>query len=227
MITESLRAAGYDVAYGLDGPSLIAALEEGPLEPMLTLAEYEAALASTPPDFRQSLLAAWGDAADDRNVIDGAFKLRLVRLGKFIVSVQPDRGDAFSRKGDYHDLNLPPRHAYIAFYFWLASLEKVDAIIHLGTHGTLEWLPGKAVALAECAPEVLLGATPVIYPFIVNDPGEAAQAKRRIGAVTIGHMTPPLIDAGPHGRVRELEGIARRIARAQALDPRRRPPSRR
>ena len=222
VITESLRAAGYDVAYGLDGPSLIAALEEGPLEPTLTLAEYEAALASTPPDFRQSLFAAWGDAADDRNVIDGAFKLRLVRLGKFIVTVQPDRGDAFSRKGDYHNLNLPPRHAYVAFYFWLTAYEKVDAIIQLGAHGTLEWLPGKAVALSEsCAPEVLLGATPVIYPFIVNNPGEAAQAKRRISAVTIGHLTPPLIAAGSHGQALELEGLFDEFAEAQALDPRR------
>ena len=122
------------------------------------MAEYEAELASTPPDFRQSLFAAWGDPADDRDAIDGAFQFRFVRLGKLIVAVQPDRGDASSRKGDYHNLNLPPRHAYVAFYFWLARKEKVDAIIQLGAHGTLEWLPGKAVALSEsCAPEVLLG----------------------------------------------------------------------
>ena len=185
------------MASGLDAPSLIAALAEGPLEAALTLAEYEAELAATPSDFRQSLFAAWGDPAEDRDVIDGAFRLRFVRLGKLIVAVQPDRGDASSRKGDYHNLNLPPRHAYVAFYFWLTRKEKVDAIIQLGAHGTLEWLPGKAVALSEsCAPEVLLGATPVIYPFIVNNPGEAAQAKRRIGAVTIGHLTPPLIAAG-------------------------------
>jgi cobaltochelatase CobN len=221
-ISESLRAAGYDVANGLDAPSLIAALAEGPLEAALTLAEYEAELASTPSDFRQSLLAAWGDPADDRAAIDGAFQFRFVRLGKLIVTVQPDRGDAFSRKGDYHNLNLPPRHAYIAFYFWLTRQEKVDAIIQLGAHGTLEWLPGKAVALSEnCAPEVLLGATPVVYPFIVNNPGEAAQAKRRISAVTIGHLTPPLIAAGSHGATLELEGLFDEFAEAQALDPRR------
>jgi cobaltochelatase CobN len=222
VISESLRAAGYDVAKCLDAASLIATLEGGPLEPTLTLAEYEAALALTPPDFRESLFAAWGDPADDRNVIEGAFRLRLMRLGKLIIAVQPDRGDVFSRKGDYHNLNLPPRHAYVAFYFWLARKEKVDAIIQLGAHGTLEWLPGKAVALSEtCAPEVLLGATPVIYPFIVNNPGEAAQAKRRIGAVTIGHLTPPLIAAGSHGATLELEGLFDEFAEAQALDPRR------
>jgi cobaltochelatase CobN len=221
-ICETLRAAGYDVAYGLDAPSLIAALEEGPMEAALTLAEYEAALASTPPEFRQSLFAAWGDPADDRDLIDRAFRIRFARLGKLIVTVQPDRGDALSRKGDYHNLNLPPRHAYVAFYFWLARKEKVDAIVQLGAHGTLEWLPGKAVALSgSCAPEVLLGPTPVVYPFIVNNPGEAAQAKRRIGAVTVGHLTPPLIAAGSHGAALELEGLFDEFAEAQALDPRR------
>jgi cobaltochelatase CobN len=221
-ICESLRAAGYDVTSGLDAPSLIAALAEGPLEAALTLAEYEAELARGPADFRQSLFAVWGDPVDDRDVIDGTFRLRFVRLGKLIVAVQPDRGDALSRKGDYHDLNLPPRHAYVAFYFWLTRKESVDAIVQLGAHGTLEWLPGKAVALSEgCAPEVLLGPTPVVYPFIVNNPGEAAQAKRRISAVTVGHLTPPLIAAGSHGQTLELEALFDEFAEAQALDPRR------
>jgi len=222
VIAETLCAAGYDVAAGLDAPPLIAALEEGPLEPALTLAEYEAELASTPVDFRQALLAAWGEPAQDRDLIEAMFRVRFVRLGKLIVAVQPDRGDAASRKGDYHNLNLPPRHAYVAFYFWLTRKEKVDAIIQLGAHGTLEWLPGKAVALSEaCAPEVLLGPTPVVYPFIVNNPGEAAQAKRRISAVTIGHLTPPLIVAGAHGAAIELEALFDEFAEAQALDPRR------
>ncbi len=222
VISENLRAAGYDVGRGLDAPSLIAALAEGPLEAALTLTEYEAELASTPSDFRQTLFAAWGDPADDRRAVEGVFQFRFVRLGKLIVAVQPDRGDAFSRKGDYHNLNLPPRHAYVAFHFWLTHKEKVGAIIQLGAHGTLEWLPGKSVALSEgCAPEVLLGPTPVIYPFIVNNPGEAAQAKRRISAVTIGHLTPPLIAAGSYGATLELEGLFDEFAEAQALDPRR------
>src|SRR6185437_15427820 len=221
-IAGTLRAAGYDVAGGLDPPSLIAALEDGPLGATLTLGEYEAELASTPLAFRQSLLAAWGEPSHDRDLIGGAFSFRFVRLGKLIVAVQPDRGDTASRKGDYHNLNLPPRHAYVAFYLWLTRSEKVDAIIQLGAHGTLEWLPGKAVALSEsCAPEVLIGPTPVVYPFIVNNPGEAAQAKRRIGAVTIGHMTPPLTAAGSHGAALELEGLFDEFAEAQALDPRR------
>ncbi len=222
VIAETLRAAGYDVASELDARSLIAALAEGPLEPTLTLAEYEAELASSPSDFRQSLRAAWGEPADDRNAIGGAFCFRYLRLGQLIVAAQPDRGDVSSRKGDYHNLNLPPRHGYVAFHFWLTRNKKVDAIIQLGAHGTLEWLPGKAVALSEaCTPEVLIGPTPVVYPFIVNNPGEAAQAKRRIGAATIGHLTPPLIAAGSHGATLELEALFDEFAEAQALDPRR------
>ena len=221
-IAETLKAAGYDVAGGLDAPSLIAALSEGPLEPALTLTEYEAELASTPPDFRRSLFAAWGEPAEDCDAIGGAFAFRFARLGKLIVAAQPDRGDKRSRKGDYHDLSLAPRHAYVAFHFWLIRKEKIDALIQLGAHGTLEWLPGKAVALGEaCAPEVLIGPTPVVYPFIVNNPGEAAQAKRRIGAAAIGHLTPPLIAANSHGAALELEGLFDEFAEAEGLDPRR------
>jgi cobaltochelatase CobN len=221
-IAESLRAAGYDVASDFDPPSLIAALSEGPLAATLTLADYEAELATTPESFRHSLTAAWGEPTSDPSLIDGAFSFRFVRFGKLIVTVQPDRGDPGERKSEYHNLTLPPRHGYVAFHLWLTRKERIDALIQLGAHGTLEWLPGKAVALTEvCAPEVLIGATPVIYPFIVNNPGEAAQAKRRIAAVAIGHLTPPLVAAGSHGSALELEGLFDEFAEAQALDPRR------
>ena len=117
---------------------------------------------------------------------------------------------------------LAPRHSYVAFHFWLTRKERIDALIQLGAHGTLEWLPGKAVALSSaCAPEVLVGPTPVIYPFIVNNPGEAAQAKRRIGAATVGHLTPPLIAAGSHGAALSWKGCSTNISEAQGLDPRR------
>jgi cobaltochelatase CobN len=219
-IAEMLSAAGYSVTADHDAPSLITAMSEGPLEPALTLADYQAELATAPESFRASLEAAWGDPAGDPSAIDGAFRFRFVRLGRLIVAVQPDRGDAARRRGDYHDLTLPPRHAYVAFHFWLTRRERIDALIQLGAHGTLEWLPGKAVALSEsCAPEVLIGPTPVIYPFIVNNPGEAAQAKRRIGAATIGHLTPPLIAARAHGATLELEGLFDEFAEAQGLDP--------
>ena len=136
--------------------------------------------------------------------------------------MQPDRGHAAARRADYHDTALPPRHGFIAFYIWLREVERIDALIHLGTHGTLEWLPGKAVALgAACSPEAVLGPMPVIYPFLVSDPGEAAQAKRRIGAVTVGHLTPPLVAAGSHGAAAELEALFDEYAQAQGVDGRR------
>ena len=121
------------------------------------------------------------------------FAFPAVQIGNALVALQPERGNPADRDADYHDISRVPCHGYVAFYLWLQTGCSVDAIIHIGAHGTLEWLPGKAVALSEaCWPEALTGNLPVIYPFIVNDPGEAAQAKRRIGALTLGHIPPPL-----------------------------------
>src|SRR5450432_3900800 len=153
-------------------------------------------------------------AADIAPLLDG--RLPHLRCGKVTVLLQPDRG------GAYHDTNAAPHPDYVAVYAWLRDVEKIDALIHLGTHGTLEWLPGKALALsAACWPETVLGPLPVIYPFIVNNPGEAVQAKRRLAAATIGHLTPPLSAAGLHGPLAELEGIIEEYAAADGLDRRR------
>jgi cobaltochelatase CobN len=221
-IGEALNGAGYAVGALSDEGELIARLSSGPEEPVLSLDAYERALAQLPENFVRAVVTTWGESADDPAFRAGAFHFRLVRAGKLIVAVQPDRGHRAGRKGEYHDSNLAPRHSYVAFYLWLREIERIDAMIHCGAHGTLEWLPGKSIALsASCAPEVVLGPIPVIYPFIVNNPGEAAQAKRRIGAVTIGHLTPPLVAAGAHGAAAELEGLFDEYAQAQALDPRR------
>ena len=153
----------------------------------------------------------------------GAFHFRAKTFGNVIVALPPDRGRRDSRRADYHDPALPPRHALLAFGLWLRHVAKVDAIVHMGAHGTLEWLPGKAVALtAACFPEAVVGPLPVIYPFIVSNPGEAAQAKRRIAAVTLGHMPPPLVDADLSGDARELERLVDEYAQADGLDRRRR-----
>ena len=140
-----------------------------------------------------------------------------------VVALPPDRGRAGERRADYHDATLPPRHALVAFMLWLRHVARVDVLLHMGAHGTLEWLPGKAVALtASCFPELLVGPLPVIYPFIVSNPGEAAQAKRRIGALTIGHLPPPLACAGLSGEARELERLVDEYAQADGLDRKRR-----
>jgi cobaltochelatase CobN len=144
-------------------------------------------------------------------------------FGNVLVALPPDRGRAPERRADYHDPLLPPRHALVAFGLWLQHVAKADALVHMGAHGTLEWLPGKAVALsAECFPEIVTGALPVIYPFIVSNPGEAAQAKRRIAGVTIGHLPPPLVNDSLSGDARKLERLVDEYAQADGLDRRRR-----
>ncbi|TIM17847.1 MAG: cobaltochelatase subunit CobN, partial [Mesorhizobium sp.] len=126
-------------------------------------------------------------------------------------------------RADYHDPTLPPRHALLAFGLWLRKSLGVHALVHVGAHGTLEWLPGKTVALSEdCFPEIVTGGLPVIYPFIVSNPGEAAQAKRRIAAVTLGHLPPPLTGAGLDENQHKLERLVDEYAQADGLDRRRR-----
>ena len=165
----------------------------------------------------------WGRPEDDADMRDGAFRFRARAFGSVLVAFPPDRGRSSDRRSDYHDAILPPRHALLAFGLWLRHVAKADALVHMGAHGTLEWLPGKAVALTgSCFPELVVGSLPVIYPFIVSNPGEAAQAKRRIAAVTIGHLPPPLVAGGLSGETRELERLVDEYAQADGLDRRRR-----
>jgi cobaltochelatase CobN len=217
-IFRMLSAAGYDCAGELDMSALTQQAPRG----FMTVVEYERQFAALPAELQARIAAAWGAPADDPAVSGDAFALRHIRQGAVTVAVQPERGHLLDRKAGYHDADLPPRHGYVAFHLWLRTALDVHAVVHLGTHGTLEWLQGKAVALSDmCAPAALLRGLPVIYPFIVNNPGEAAVAKRRLGAVTIGHMTPPLASAGAHGAVAELERLIDEYAAADGLDRRR------
>ncbi|MCW6510648.1 cobaltochelatase subunit CobN [Lichenifustis flavocetrariae] len=221
-VAAHLERCGFDAGGLPKAEALMQGLTSGLPQPCLSLDAYRTGLARLPKSFVATLDAAWGVPENDASCVDGQFRFRLCRAGKLWVAVQPDRGSQQNRRAEYHDTALPPRHGYVAFYLWLRQAVQVHALIHMGTHGTLEWLPGKAVALSEiCAPDVLIGATPVIYPFIVNNPGEAAQAKRRLGAVTIGHLTPPLVAAGLHGDTAELEQLFDEYAEAVALDARR------
>ncbi|WP_038382098.1 cobaltochelatase subunit CobN, partial [Bradyrhizobium elkanii] len=186
------------------------------------VAEYRAAISSLPQQLQDDLVRAWGAPEDDPDCRDGAFHFAAICCGKSVIAVQPERGEVGQRDADYHDLARTPRHAYVAFYLWLRR-QGIDAVVHMGAHGTLEWLPGKSVALSSaCWPEALIGDLPVVYPFIVNDPGEAAQAKRRIGAVTIGHLPPPLAPAALPQALRRLEQLLDEYSTADGLDPARR-----
>ncbi len=215
-----LQHAGYATTEAA-APEITEALCTAQAKPFLSLDTYETLFATLPAATRAAIEAAWGPPEADQAVTDGAFVLRHLHRGNVLLAVQPDRGSRNGRKSGYHNADLPPRHAYVAFYLGLRLEWDAHALVHLGTHGTLEWLPGKAAAVsAACHPVALLRGLPVIYPFIVNNPGEAAAAKRRLGAVTIGHMTPPMTRAGSVG----LEGLDRLIdeyAAADGLDRRR------
>lgn len=219
---DDLAQAGYTVAGVPDNArALLDALAEE--EAALALDRYGDLLAPLPQAALARVRAAWGDPADDPGCRDGAFRLAAKKFGNVWVVLPPDRGRKAQRRADYHDPSLPPRHALVACGKWLQHVARVDALVHVGAHGTLEWLPGKAVALSsECFPEIVTGALPVIYPFIVSNPGEAAQAKRRIAAVTLGHLPPPLAKAGLCGEARELERLLDEYAQADGLDRRRR-----
>jgi cobaltochelatase CobN len=223
-LIDDLSAAGYAVSGRPKTPrDLLDALAPGAADLKLTIEQYQHLLARVPSAAVGRLHAAWGEPADDPDLRDGAFRFRAEKFGKLLVALPPDRGRSSARRADYHDPLLPPRHALVAFGLWLQHIAKVDALVHMGAHGTLEWLPGKAIALtAECFPEIVTGSLPVIYPFIVSNPGEAAQAKRRIAALTIGHLPPPLVADGLSGDARELERLVDEYAQADGLDRRRR-----
>ncbi|WP_372573290.1 cobaltochelatase subunit CobN [Ruegeria jejuensis] len=188
-----------------------------------SLEDYLAALAELPEQLRGDLDTVWGRPEDDPSFAGDAFRFTALRRGKALVALQPERGTVEAREDEYHDLSRTPRHGYVAFYLWLRKALGADTLIHIGAHGTLEWLPGKSVALsAQCWPEALIRDLPVIYPFIVNDPGEAAQAKRRIGAITLGHIPPALKESGTPDRMVRLESLLDEFSNADGLDPKRR-----
>jgi cobaltochelatase CobN len=167
--------------------------------------------------------AAWGLPESDEDLEGGAYRFRSAQFGNITVALAPDRGRNADRRADYHSPDLPPRHALVAFGQWMRDMLGAHAIIHVGAHGTLEWLPGKTVALSkDCFPELVTGGLPVIYPFIVSNPGEAAVAKRRISAVTIGHLPPVLTGAGLSDEEKRLELLVDEYAQADGLDRRRR-----
>jgi cobaltochelatase CobN len=215
-ILDDLNAEGWAIDAGEPLQTALHSTIQWPLT------NYKDALKTLPKNLQDDLQTAWGDPTNDPSVHDENIHFPATRRGAALVALQPERGEVALRDDDYHDLARTPRHGYVAFYLWLKS-QGIDALIHVGAHGTLEWLPGKAVALSnECWPSALIGATPVIYPFIVNDPGEAAQAKRRIGAVTLGHIPPALKESETPDQFIRLETLLDEFSNADGLDPRRR-----
>ncbi|AVO46545.1 cobaltochelatase subunit CobN [Phreatobacter cathodiphilus] len=217
-----LAGAGYRLGSLPEPAELMPSLLVSSDHIVLPLAHYARILAGLPEEARATLLAAHGVPEADPAVRDGAFRFPVLRSGHLLVALQPARDTACDRKGRYHDPDVPPGHGHLAFYAALREREGIDALIHLGTHGVSEWLPGKAVALSPaCWPRLVTGALPVVYPYVVDDPGEAAPAKRRLSAVTLGHQPPPLAEGGPGGEVALLRDLVEDYSAAQVLDPRR------
>ena len=220
-IRELLDEAGYEVGRD-DGTGLMSALTTGAASFAVPLETYRHWLAGIAATARDALLAAHGAPEADPALSEGAFRFRAVAYGNLLVALQPARDGAADRKARYHDPDAPPSHAYLAFYLGLRDTHRTDALIHLGTHGTTEWLPGKATALSPaCWPRLATGALPVVYPYVVDDPGEAAPAKRRLAAVTLGHLPPRLADHAADGETGLLRDLVEEYAQAQLFDPRR------
>jgi cobaltochelatase CobN len=197
-------------------------LDQRPCQQSLAMDEYLQMFNALPDANRQAVLERWGAPEKDPMCRDGRMMVAGLRLGLTFVGIQPARGYQVDPSAVYHDPDLVPPHGYLAFYFWLRGTYGAHGVIHVGKHGNLEWLPGKGVGLSEhCWPDALLGPLPNIYPFIVNDPGEGAQAKRRTQAVIIDHLMPPLTRAETYGPLRNLELLADEYYEAQLLDPRR------
>ncbi|WP_367066747.1 cobaltochelatase subunit CobN [Oryzisolibacter sp. LB2S] len=187
------------------------------------LAAYRQRLAQLPEGMADAVTARWGAPEQDPMLREGWFMVAGLQLGHVFIGIQPARAlDGRNDYAQYHDAELVPPHHYLAFYFWLRDVFGVDAMVHVGKHGNLEWLPGKSLALSQhCWPDAILGPLPHVYPFIVNDPGEGAQAKRRSQAVIIDHLMPPLARADNHGPMQELERLVDEYYDALLVDQRR------
>ncbi|AFY70952.1 cobaltochelatase, CobN subunit [Thalassoporum mexicanum PCC 7367] len=229
-ILHALQINGYGVGdIPADGDRLIELLTNGatndpeseanPVYQSLAASDYCKYFEQLPRSLREKVIKRWGEPPEDRSI-----KVSGIQLGHIFIGIQPARGYDQDPSLNYHSPDLEPPHEYFAFYFWLRHVFGINAIVHVGKHGNLEWLPGKAIALSKhCFPEAILGPMPHLYPFIVNDPGEGTQAKRRAQAVIIDHLTPPMTRAETYGGLLKLEHLIDEYYQAQTLDPPRLP----
>ncbi|MGI9373485.1 MAG: cobaltochelatase subunit CobN [Hyphomicrobiales bacterium] len=230
-VLKALEKSGYNcgtypatsadlMAHLLDGPTNAQGVRQGSVA--YALEDYLDVYKKLPQSLRDEVEGRWGAPENDPFVRDSNFVLPAHVHGNVAVCIQPARGYNIDPKETYHDPALVPPHGYLAFYFWLRHTFGAHAVVHNGKHGNLEWLPGKALALSDtCYPEAALGPLPNIYPFIVNDPGEGTQAKRRNSAVIIDHLTPPLTRAETYGPLKDLEALIDEYYLASGLDQRR------
>lgn len=228
---EDARRADEGAAMFASGTALIAHLQTGPTnarpqdgvsDAILPVELYKSWLPTLHPCIEEDVCARWGAPEADPFVRGDAFHLPIKIFGNIAILLQPARAYDMAEEDSFHDPNLVPPHAYIAAYLWFHRVFGIHALIHNGKHGNLEWLPGKANALdTESYPSVLWGQVPHFYPFIVNDPGEGTQAKRRTGATIIDHLVPPLTRAETYGPLKDLEALLDEYYMAMGMDQRR------
>ena len=243
-LLRAMRYAGYEVGDipgvdAQDGDALIHALiERGGQDPdwltdgqltgnpiRLPAKDYRDWFGTLPRELTDAVVAHWGpppgelfvDRSQDR---DGEIVIAALQAGNVVLMVQPPRGFGEKPVAIYHDPDLPPSHHYLAAYHWIGAVFGADAVVHLGKHGNLEWLPGKTLGMSSaCGADAALGNLPLIYPFLVNDPGEGTQAKRRAHATLIDHLIPPMARAETYGDIARLEQLLDEHASIAALDP--------
>ncbi len=238
-LLEAMRDRGYRLGDipGLDagdGDALMHALiERGGQDPdwltagqlegnpvRVPAGEYSRWFDTLPPDFTAQVQQHWGRPPGQLFVDRGEIVVAAIQSENIVLMVQPPRGFGDNPVAIYHDPDLPPSHHYLAAYYWLRNGFRADAVVHLGKHGNLEWLPGKTLGMsASCGPDATLGDLPLIYPFLVNDPGEGTQAKRRAHAVLVDHLIPPMARAETYGDIARLEQLLDEHAAIAALDP--------
>ncbi|HEY0485404.1 MAG TPA: cobaltochelatase subunit CobN [Mycobacteriales bacterium] len=235
-LLTALRQQGWDLGDGFptDGDELIHALIAAGGQDAEWLTEEQMAqavarvpaetyrrwFAALPATLQDSMRAHWGEPPGSLYTDAGGIYLAALRFGNVVLMIQPPRGFGENPIAIYHDPDLPPSHHYLAAYRWLDSEFGADAVVHLGKHGTLEWMPGKGLGLSEDdAPDAVLRDLPLVYPFIVNDPGEGTQAKRRGHATVVDHLVPPMARADTYGDMAKLEQLLDEYATVQALDP--------
>ena len=234
-LLEALKGAGYRVTdIPATGDELVHRIiercsndQDSLTEEQLRLAvghvagrRYEEWFRDFPAQVRHKLQEAWGEPPGQVYRTDDGLAVAGIDLGNVFVGLQPPRGFGQNPIAIYHSPDLPPTHHYIAYYRWIRDVFQADAMIHVGKHGTLEWLPGKGIGLsAACYPELVLQDVPLFYPFIINNPGEGAQAKRRAHATIVDHLIPAMTTADSYGDIARLEQLLDEHYQCQTLDP--------
>ncbi|TDR79824.1 cobaltochelatase subunit CobN [Paludibacterium purpuratum] len=213
LMHQLIDRGAYDQAYLTDEQLARAAAR-------VPAARYAEWFAELPHGLQARMTERWGDAPGVAYVHQGALVFSGLEFGNAFVALQPPRGYGMDPDAIYHTPDLAPTHHYYALYCWLRDEWQADAIVHVGKHGTLEWLPGKGVGLSQdCFPDAVLGDMPLFYPFILNDPGEGAQAKRRAHATIIDHLTPPMTTADTYGPLAQLTQLVDEYYQVEMLDP--------